>query len=326
MHGLNRRLAGLTCFLMILSSAYAGDQAKKQDTGKQNKNQAFVDAYTSAFQAGPQHERLRRLTGTWDVLGRMRFGPGDPWEPIDATLEAEMVMDNLFLSQRITAEKSASWPVPYRGLRLLGYNTFTKKFENVVMCNLGTNILFLQGALDDQGKTISLAGRIANPMTGKEEPWRTKYRFLSDDRFVLLEMPQGPNGKPYIGIEAVYTRRRTTLLLGKWTGRDRQGHEMSFEFRANGRARWSVETPDGPMQFDLRFALDASREPFLLELDGFTAPPLAGKTMFGIVRMSGNDAFDLDLEPGPRGSTGREVRPKQFTDDTVRFTRKEGSE
>ncbi|NIM51471.1 MAG: hypothetical protein GTN78_04355 [Gemmatimonadales bacterium] len=43
--------------------------------------------------------------------------------------------------------------------------------------------------------------------------------------------------------------------------------------------------------------------------------------MYGILEFVDNDAFRLDLEPGPPGDESAAARPAEFADDAVSFAR-----
>ena len=295
----------LTFVLMLSAPAQEADPSKR-----------FVDAYSALGMPGTQHETLVALAGDWQVAGRMRFSPEDEWEAFFASAEITPMLGGRFISERIAGDQTESWPVPYKGLRILGYDNAANEFNAVVLNNLQTSILSMSGALD--GSLLTLRGTFDSPLTGEQQEWRTDYEYRSSDRFVLREFPRTAENVEYLGIEAVYTRARAdNPLVGTWTGTYVEGHGMTFVFDGSGSAQWRVVRPEGTISFSLSYRIDLSTTPHAIELHGFQDGPLAGRTMYGIFELEGTDSFRLDLEPGEAGSTGDGVRPTEFSDRTL---------
>ena len=110
-------------------------------------------------------------------------------------------------------------------------------------------------------------------------------------------------------------------LVGEWTGTDTDGQTMQFVFQADGTGKWVVDAPGLVDTVTLRYTLNRDTVPHHLDLSRFDHGPLAGATLYGILAFDGDDSFRLDLEPGPPGAGDRAPRPRQFTAETVVFTR-----
>ncbi len=110
-------------------------------------------------------------------------------------------------------------------------------------------------------------------------------------------------------------------LVGEWTGTDTDGQGMQFVFRSDGTGQWVVPMEGAVDTVSLRYTLNRDTVPHFLDLSRLDRGPLAGATLYGILVFDGNDAFRLDLEPGPPGAGDRAPRPTRFTAETVVFTR-----
>jgi uncharacterized protein (TIGR03067 family) len=119
-------------------------------------------------------------------------------------------------------------------------------------------------------------------------------------------------------------------LEGTWEGTDDTGNRMTFVFEGDGQAAWIVEpgaagTMMAPETIRMRYQTDPSAEPATIDFSDFDFGPLEGTTTYGIYEFTEGNAFRIDLEPaGPDGDAS--VRPRTFSDDTVVFTRVEGTE
>ncbi|MBV6443614.1 MAG: hypothetical protein DYG98_00400 [Haliscomenobacteraceae bacterium CHB4] len=103
-------------------------------------------------------------------------------------------------------------------------------------------------------------------------------------------------------------------LPGRWTNREGQ----VLVFQPDGKALWLIQFGSQFDTFPIRYTYDCSRNPATLDLSGFQAGPLTGKTLFGILEWAGDTVFRFDAEPG----ASPEVRPKTFNvEQTMRYYR-----
>lgn len=112
-------------------------------------------------------------------------------------------------------------------------------------------------------------------------------------------------------------------IVGEWSGQDAEGNRMTFVFQEGGQADWVVRARGmaNPDTIAMRYEVDRSVSPHHIDLDGFAEGPLAGVTMVGIYEFTDGDAFRMDLEPVVGAVDPDSARPKEFTEQTVVFTR-----
>jgi hypothetical protein len=137
----------------------------------------------------------------------MRFTPDGPWEAFLASVTIESILGGRFIAEHIHGEQTESWPEPYEGLRILGFDNLKQEYVYVVLNSFGTNVLTMSGPARADSR-IDVKGSFDNPVTGWVQEWRTQYETVSPDRFILYEYPRDVTDKEYLGIEATYTRRR----------------------------------------------------------------------------------------------------------------------
>lgn len=91
-------------------------------------------------------------------------------------------------------------------------------------------------------------------------------------------------------------------LLGSWDNKNGQ----ILDFRSDGKAHWIFYDETTSDTFEINYTFNHSTEPNQLDLTGFKAGPLTGKTLYGIIEFQGNDVFRFDCEPTS------ESRPETF--------------
>mgnify|MGYP000844745542 CR=1 FL=1 len=101
-------------------------------------------------------------------------------------------------------------------------------------------------------------------------------------------------------------------LTGQWTNKEGQ----FFVFEPNGHAYWLVKFGSEFDTFPIRYHYDCKKNPLRLDLTGFKAGPLTGKTLYGILEWTSDTSFRFDGEPG----LSPDVRPETFnSEQTQRF-------
>ena len=166
------------------------------------------DATITPWRSEPANDANRQLSslaGRWQVQGRLRFEPEGTWENFRATSHIEEIMSGRFVLERIHGEQTASWPVPYEGLRIVGFDGATGRFQYAALNNLSTAIHFATGPGSADEQSIVVDAAILNPISRTVQPWRTTYRLMPQG-LELREYPTDPSGRSYLGIFADYRR------------------------------------------------------------------------------------------------------------------------
>ena len=96
--------------------------------------------------------------------------------------------------------------MPFEGHSLVGYDNIKKVFESTWIDNMGTGITKLEGPYDPATKTITLSGKMVDPMGGKEMDVKQTFKFV-DDNTQIMEMYVTQDGKEFKNMEIKFTRK-----------------------------------------------------------------------------------------------------------------------
>ncbi len=155
---------------------------------------------------GEQHAKLGYFVGDWDTVTRMWMAPGQP--PAEETGTATMEWDfgKRFIHQQYD---STMMGMPYHGGGLTGYDNYKKKWVSVWASNMGTNISYMEGTIDQTGKVWSYFGSMDEWMTGEHDK-TVKYvtRITGKDTFLfeIHDLAIVPGETKVIEIQ--YTRKK----------------------------------------------------------------------------------------------------------------------
>ena len=124
----------------------------------QEKRKERPDEHTRPGQAGPAHERLLPLVGTWE-LSSSAFKPGS---------KGTVVYKSLFGGRFVTEEAK----VPFSGftmewLGIYGYDENKKKYTAVWVDNMNTTTESAEAAPEAGGSAFRFHGSHVDPRSGK---------------------------------------------------------------------------------------------------------------------------------------------------------------
>lgn len=152
-----------------------------------------------ATQPGEHHKQLDSLVGEWEVEIRFRYGAGLEREA-KVTSTAKWVLGGRFIEKEYRISGSEF-------LEYLGYDNHKKKFIGTKMDNMDTGILFTEGAISGDGKTITLTGTRTDPLTGTTGDLRTVIVMTDRDHYTVEWYQTGQNGKEERVVLMNHTRR-----------------------------------------------------------------------------------------------------------------------
>jgi Protein of unknown function (DUF1579) len=192
--------------ILILTGTYsqnaAGDDAapatmKMPDSATMMKNwQAFMTP-------GEMHKKMAKWDGKWDADITMWMAPGAPPQKTKATAVNKMVMNGLYQESIHTGNMMG---MAFSGKSTLGYDNLRKVFVSTWIDNMGSGIMYLEGPMDETGKTIMLKGKMTDPGTGFITDVRETMS-IKDDNTQVMEMFVGmPGGKEMKTMEIKFTR------------------------------------------------------------------------------------------------------------------------
>jgi hypothetical protein len=163
----------------------------------------MMEAMMKAGTPGEQHRKLAEMTGTWSMIVKMEE-PGKPPTIEKGTATMKMV-DDRYLHQEA---KSSMMGMPFHGMGVTGFDNTTKKYQGTWFDNMSTGIMTSEGTMSPDGRTLTMTGQHADPMTGKMVTSRLITTMMGPDKHVFEMFCPGPDGKEARMMEITYERAK----------------------------------------------------------------------------------------------------------------------
>jgi hypothetical protein len=155
---------------------------------------------------GEAHKALEPNIGKWTLKVKHAMQPGDPLgEASDATSEVVWIMDGRYTQEEVTG---SFMDQPFKGMGLMGYDNFKKKYVSTWCDNMGTGIMTAEGTYDAASKTFTYTGECPDMMTGKLTKSRSTQKWTDKDHWTMQAFKAGPDGKEALIMEIVGTRAK----------------------------------------------------------------------------------------------------------------------
>src|ERR1035437_7476299 len=182
-----KRIISITLFSFLA----CGSLHAQMDTLEMMKN--WQDYMTP----GPMQAMLAKYDGTFTEETTMWMMPGAQAEKSTAKSVNKMMFGGRYQESRISGDFGG---MPFEGYSIMGYDNARKVFQLTWIDNMGSGIMLLEGPWDPIAKTITLKGKMTDPMTGKETDVREVYTLLNDNE-QKIEMYSNNFGKEYKSME-----------------------------------------------------------------------------------------------------------------------------
>jgi|SRR5215510_5060454 len=189
-----------SALVLALPALAAVTAAQQPDKKPPQAPPEFVQAMTP----GPVHKELAKLAGDYTTTTKFKVGPGASAMQSTGTAKLSMILDGRFLQEE---NSGTSMGEPYNGMRVLGYNNGSKKYESVWTYTMATGMMTLTGSTPDSGKTIEFTASFDNEV-GARQTLQITQRRLDDDRFVVELKGKNPDGTAGPTLETTYTRKK----------------------------------------------------------------------------------------------------------------------
>ena len=165
---------------------------------------AMMKAWQVYMTPGAEHKMLAMSAGKWDEELTMYMSPDAPPQSMKATAENTMMLNGLY--QR-SVHKGSYNGMPFEGISTVGFNNASKKFQSSWVDNMGTGIGYMEGTYDSTTRTLTMAGKATDPMSGKEMSTRETMKFIDNDN-QYMEMFDTHAGKEMRVMTIKFTRRK----------------------------------------------------------------------------------------------------------------------
>ena len=194
--------------LMVRAETHAGKSAAgakpKAAAPAAMDPAAMQEMMMKAATPGPEHAKLSKLVGEWNLSLKYTMDPSQPMVEAKSTSVVTSLMDGRYFQEVSTGDMGG---MPFSGMGITGYDNVTRKYVSTWMDNMGTGIMMSEGAANAAGDVISWAGDASDPMTGKKTRYRLVTRFVNDNQHVFEMYSKGPNGKEMKIMEITYDRK-----------------------------------------------------------------------------------------------------------------------
>jgi hypothetical protein len=156
--------------------------------GLDDKEQAFKQA----GMPGEFHQKLRVFAGEWDGQAKC-YEPGAPTPKESRTnMHSAMIMGGKFLHLKVNGTMNDE---PFDGFGVIGYNNATRQYESSWIDSTSTDVCYMTGNADSQGKIFTFTGDVTDPTTNKTAKARQVWRSVANDKATLEFYMTGADGK-----------------------------------------------------------------------------------------------------------------------------------
>jgi Protein of unknown function (DUF1579) len=196
----------LFALLLIAAIAAPGAAAPGQEKAKtpamtQEQMMAQMMKYANPVK---EHEYLKKYVGDWDAEVKAWSQPGAEPTISKGAMKGELLYEGRYVK---TEFESTMMNMPFKGMQILGYDLFKKKYTAIWLDNMSTHFSPTTGALDPAGKILTETGVWPDPMTGGTSKVKIVTTWLAEGKYRFDMFMIGPDGKEIKSMEITYTKR-----------------------------------------------------------------------------------------------------------------------
>lgn len=163
----------------------------------------FVAGAATLAAADPEHERLARMCGAWDVDATFWLQPGRPGVTTKGTSTIRPLFDGLFVEETIQGALNGT---PFTTMAWTGFNPETRQYEATRIASTNSARIAESGTYDDAAKRFEL--RAEYPLAGSTWHQRTVIEQPSPDTMVAMSFLSFGTVPEWKAVEIRYTRRK----------------------------------------------------------------------------------------------------------------------
>ena len=197
--------------LPVNGGATAAQPEKKNDKAAQPAQPDMDAVFAKMMEMGApgdHHKALESMVG--EFTGSVKFSMTPDMPPMEskASIKREWAMDGRFVIEHVTGDPAMEGGPAFKGMGIVGYNNWDKKFESVWVENMATHMSSATGSFDAAAKTLTFTGDMIDPMSGKKIKQTSVVDLSNPDREVMTGTIPGPDGKPFKNFEGVFERKK----------------------------------------------------------------------------------------------------------------------
>jgi hypothetical protein len=164
---------------------------------------AMMKKWMEYMTPGDMHKMLASFNGKWEGEVTMWMDPSAPPTKSKTTATNTMIVGGRY--QEATHSGNFGG-MPFEGKSIIGYDNIKKVFVSSWVDNMGTGIMVLEGPYDPKTKTITMRGKMTDPMSGTETQVREVFRIVDDKHQVMEMYNTYADGKEMKSMEIKYSR------------------------------------------------------------------------------------------------------------------------
>jgi hypothetical protein len=203
MKPLNRCSYWASSLVILALAGTLSAQDRANTAAADPKMQEMMKKAEIAGTPGSAHKTLEPLVGNWTTDVKCWMTPGGAPTTTKGTSKSSWAMNGRFVQEEFSGEFMGK---PFKGMSLTGYDNTKGKYNNVWVDDMHTSMFTSEGTAENEGKVITLVGKMDCPMTGeKDVAMKQVLRIVSNDKhiFEMHDPRQSPNTKV---MEITYTR------------------------------------------------------------------------------------------------------------------------
>ncbi len=162
-----------------------------------------MKAWMEYMTPGEMHKQLQSQEGEWNTKIKMWMTPGGEPMVSEGTTINKMILGGRYMKSTHTA---ITMGMPMEGLNLTAFDNAKKEFISIWMDNMGTGVMVASGPFDEATKTITLTGKMVDPITGKDLPVKEVIKPI-DEKHQIFELYMEHDGKEFKSMEIEYIRK-----------------------------------------------------------------------------------------------------------------------
>ncbi|MBI5060158.1 DUF1579 domain-containing protein [candidate division KSB1 bacterium] len=167
--------------------------------------QKMMEACKELGTPGAEHAALAKMVGNWDCSSKMWMDPAQPPMESKGSCIDKMILGGRVVHSEFTGDMMGQ---PYHGIGMTGYDKFRKLYWMSWNDDFGTGISTAEGTGSPDGKTITMLGKMDDPMMNlKDKPVKYVMTLIDDNnhKFEMYDAVGTP--KEFKVMEIHYKRK-----------------------------------------------------------------------------------------------------------------------
>jgi hypothetical protein len=179
--------------LFVLNSFRASAQTQDQ-----------MKAWADYMTPGDVHKMIAKWDGKWKEDVTFWMQPGAPPTKSNSTCVNKMILGGRYQQSTHSGNMMGQ---PFEGQGTLAWDNARKILISTWIDNMGTGIMYMEGAWDNATKSATMKGKTIDPGTGKGMDVKEIFTAV-DDNTQKMEMFMTQDGKEFKTMEIIFTRAK----------------------------------------------------------------------------------------------------------------------